>query len=156
MKRQRLDQEDIRAIEALLGNASKQPLLCGMMQTETHEEIVKQFAEVLSKEPGNKCWAVWYNEQPDEGDPTDEGSRYVAVTGNGPTSKGNAEFFMYAQRAVFELVEDRKIMAQRLKAVREVVSQEGENGLVPRLDEVIFRIQEVIDRLSECIWDFER
>jgi len=149
----RLDQDDIDSLQRLLGGTSKQPLLCGALRESTHEEIVAYFAETLSKEPSAKCWAVWY-QAPDKDNPEQEGSYIVSITGNGPTSEGNARFFSKAGRAVFDLIEDRAILCQSLKVVREMVAIEGEHGLEPKrlayvqMDVLIKKLSRLIDALD--------
>lgn len=149
LKLQKLDRNAIDALRKLLGGASSQPLLVGALRESTHEEIVAYFANTLSKEPETKCWAVWY-QAPDKDNPEKEGSYIVAITGNGPTSHGNAKFLSIAPRAVFDLINDRAAMCGSLKAIREALSIEGENGLEPR-DLTCIQMDVVVRRLTECI-----
>lgn len=97
---------DLDAIEARLRSATPAPLRIGIYDPE--RDPVELFRENLSHGSGD-VWLVGAPEHPDTVGGWEDRPGHmatVAITGNGPTSRANAEFFQHAAEDVAALLSE--------------------------------------------------
>jgi len=109
------------AIEARLKAATPGPLDLGIVDPEV--EPGEWFRDHLSYGPDANIWCVWCPKHPlTRGEaPRPEHAVLTAVTGNGPTSEANAEFYAHAPADLAALLELARAASAYIVCLRQLL-----------------------------------
>ena len=103
--------DDLDRYEALAVAASANCSI-GLFRSDSREDQALQFAESLALSPEGPIYIVYSKGVVSDFDPAGVIPLYSAITGNGPTSEANAEFYSVArENSIVLIAEVRRLRA---------------------------------------------